>query len=134
MVTQVSERMPRGVKGALVVVWCQAVLNGLVGWLGWTLMNDRLTHHQDVADPGLVRFSVLMAFSASAVLFVSGVFAWKRFGWVRVTVLVVECAIALFSLVNVLVAGVYAAGLGLAVAALTGSAMLGAPAREWFNR
>ncbi|MDQ0908990.1 hypothetical protein QFZ22_004975 [Streptomyces canus] len=44
--------MPRGVKGALVVVWCQAVLNGLAGWLGWTLMSDRLTHRQDVEALG----------------------------------------------------------------------------------
>jgi hypothetical protein len=55
---------------ALVVVWRRAVLNGLGGWLGWTPMNDRLTHHQDVVDPGLVWFSVLAAFSASAVLLV----------------------------------------------------------------
>ncbi|MDQ0596200.1 hypothetical protein QF037_000545 [Streptomyces canus] len=44
--------MPRGVKGALVAVWCQAVHNGLAGWLGWTLMNDRPTHHQEVEALG----------------------------------------------------------------------------------
>ncbi|MFG2777742.1 hypothetical protein ACGFY7_07745 [Streptomyces prunicolor] len=120
MVTQVLERMPRGVKGVVVAVWCQAVLNFLAGVLAWTLMHDRLTHNQDVADLGLVRFSVFTAFAASAALAVSGALAWKRFGWVRVTVLVVE--------------GVPAAGLGLAVAALVGRTMLGAPAREWFNR
>jgi hypothetical protein len=77
------------------------VLNGLGGWFIWMLMNDRLTHNQGVAELGLVRLSVLMAFSVSAALFV---------------------------------AGAYAAGIGLAVAALTGRAMLDAPAREWFNR
>lgn len=136
MVTQaqVSERMPRGVKGVLAVVWCQAVLNGLGGWFIWFLMNDSLTHNQDVPDIGLVRFSVFLSCSVAAALFVCGVFARKRFGWVRVTVLVVECVIALISLVNVFVAGAYTAVIGLAAAAVIGRAMLDAPAREWFNR
>jgi hypothetical protein len=44
MVTQVLARMPRGVKGAVMAVWCQAVPNFLAGALAWTLMHDRLTH------------------------------------------------------------------------------------------
>jgi hypothetical protein len=67
-------------------------------------------------------------------LAVSGTLAWKRFGRVRVTILVVECAIALFSLINVVVEGVPTAGLGLVIAALVGRRMVDAPAREWFNR
>jgi hypothetical protein len=135
MVTQsVAERMPGSVKAVMVGVWFQAVFNGLGGLLLLSLMNDRFDHGQEVADLGLVRFSVYASLFASVGLLLSGVFAWKRFGWVRVTVLVIECAIVLVSMVNVFVEGVPSAGIGLVIAVLMGRTMLGEPARHWFDR
>ncbi|MFJ8062744.1 hypothetical protein [Streptomyces sp. NPDC096142] len=109
------------------------MLNGLAGAFVWALTNDTLAHGQDVADLGLLRFCVFAAFTASAVLVVSGVFAGKRFRWVPVGVLVVECVIAVCSLINVLVAGAPAAGVGLVVAVLIAKTLLDAEPREWFN-
>ncbi|KIF78852.1 hypothetical protein QR77_15270 [Streptomyces sp. 150FB] len=126
--------MPGGVKAVMVGVWVQAVLNGLAGLLLLSLMNDRLDHGQEVADLGLVRFSVYASLCASVGLLLSGVFAWKRFGWVRGTVLVIECAIVLVSLINVFVEGVPSAGVGLVIAVLMLRTMLSEPAQNWFSR
>jgi hypothetical protein len=137
VVTQVSERserMPGGVKAALVGVWIQAVFNFLGALFLMMLVNDRLDHNQEVEQLGLVRFSTYSALCAAIALVVSGIFAWKRFGWVRITVVAVEAVIVLFSLINFFVGGMPTAVVGMIVAILIAKTMLGAPGREWFNR
>ncbi|MCT9075133.1 hypothetical protein [Streptomyces fulvoviolaceus] len=135
MVVQVSEaRMPGSVKGALVGAWLQGVANFFASSYYLTLVTDRLDHNQDVPHLGLARFALYMSLVASVVLLVSGVFARKRFDWVRITVLVVECMALPFALINVFVVGVPAAVIGLVLPALIAKTMLGAPARAWFHR
>ncbi|WP_405870859.1 MULTISPECIES: hypothetical protein [unclassified Streptomyces] len=129
---QVPERMPRGVKGALVGVWFQGVANFFAGAVISNALD--ITQGQDVPHLGLVRLSVYASFFAAGALFVSGVFARKRFSWVRVTLLVVECWVMLFALIGFLVLGAPTVILSLAIPALIAKTMLGVPAREWFHR
>jgi O-antigen ligase len=134
MVTQVSDRMPGSVKWALAGVWYQALSNVAVGLWLLSLVNERRDHNQDVPHLGLVQFSLYVALLAGVALLVCAVCAGKRFRWVRTTILAVECASALITLINILVSGLVTQVIGLLITFAVSRTMLSEPGRQWFNR
>ncbi|MFF5566226.1 hypothetical protein ACFY7Z_06640 [Streptomyces sp. NPDC012623] len=134
MNAQVPDRMPGAVKLALVGVWFQAVINGLGGWWLLSLINTRLDHGQDVSHLGLVRASAYFSFAVAAVLALSALYAPKRFGWVRSTLVAVEGLAILGALFGLFSGTGPSALIGMALAIWIGSVMLGERGRNWFHR
>lgn len=134
MVTAVPERMPRSVKFAMVGVWFQAVVNLFAAFFVSSEVDDRLAHGQEVQNLGLVHFAVYVSYAVAAALLLAGVFAGRRFAWVRVTILCVEGLAVLVSLINFVSSGVPTAVLGLLLAFAIASVMMGQTGREWFYR
>lgn len=134
MATGVPERMPRNIKFALTGVWFQAVVNLIAAVFVQSEVDDRQAHGQEVQNLGLVHFAIYVSYAVAAALLLSGVFAGKRFAWVRVTILWVEGLAVVISLINLVSSGVPTAVLGLLLAFGIASVMMGQAGREWFYR
>ncbi|MGI5196081.1 hypothetical protein ACQEVY_20915 [Streptomyces sp. CA-288835] len=132
MVTEAPARMPLQVKIAVVVMWIQAVINGLGGFFILSEVNSRIEHNQEV--DGVMRPLAYTSIVLALVLLTCAVLARKRYAWVRNTVLVIEAFAVLSGLIGLAASGgapSAASGLAFAIVIVVGFSGEGG---KWFDR
>ncbi|GAA2240826.1 MULTISPECIES: hypothetical protein [Kitasatospora] len=128
-------RMPRGLKIATGVIWFQAVVNLLVGWV---LFSSAATFDEhgvgERYGSGLLRTIGVVSVVIGLLLAVCGVLVVRRAAWVRPTVIGLEAVGILSSLIALFSGGAMPSLVGIAVGAAVIRQFASADAAAWFNR
>ncbi|MGW7536134.1 hypothetical protein [Amycolatopsis sp. NPDC054798] len=123
-------RMPGRLRGALVFVFLQALLNGLYGVLAQVEIARWVDHGQDPA--GVLYLIEFLSYLFAAGLLASGIAILLGYDWGRWALLACEVLSAISGLIN-LVSGSPQALVGLVLAGLVVSTLFQAQVKAWFE-
>jgi hypothetical protein len=127
------EPMPGLLKAVVVVLCLQVLANAYVGFSLLDDVNQETKYGGHVADPGWIFSFISFYFLVALILLVCVVLALRRYRWIRPTVVGIQVVNVMGSVANLL-AGQFAALIGIALAAGLIALLSRDEVKEWFDR